>query len=102
MPPPPPGAEGPFALSAPGRLEELVGSAGLSPSEVTEVECPWVYEDEATALRGLVSAGPVALAIRHSGERRVEAAMSAVLRRFRTGDGYRMRNVFRYVLAEIP
>jgi hypothetical protein len=30
LPPPPPGARGPFALSADGALEELLRSAGLA------------------------------------------------------------------------
>ena len=32
LPPPPPGAVGPFALAAPGALETLVEGAGLTPS----------------------------------------------------------------------
>src|SRR5205823_1254476 len=34
--PPPPGAGGPFALSAPGKLEELAEAAGLSPERVDD------------------------------------------------------------------
>ena len=36
LPPPPPGAEGPFALSAPGKLEELAETAGLVPEGRTK------------------------------------------------------------------
>ena len=32
MPPAPEGAPGPFALSAPGALEELAAAAGLTPA----------------------------------------------------------------------
>lgn len=37
LPPPPPGAPGPFALSAPGALDALVSKAGLKPDGTTSV-----------------------------------------------------------------
>ena len=66
MPARPPGAAGPFALSAPGALEALVAEAGLTPRESAEADCPFIYPDLEDALRGLLSAGPAALAIQHS------------------------------------
>lgn len=51
LPPPPPGAPGPFALSADGALEALAIKAGLTPSVVKEVECPWDYPNEEIAFR---------------------------------------------------
>ena len=52
LPPPPPGAPGPFALSAPGRVEGLLQQAGLAPLTSGEVECPFEFPDLETALRG--------------------------------------------------
>ena len=40
MPPAPEGAPGPFALSAPGALEELATAAGLTPGDADEVASP--------------------------------------------------------------
>lgn len=63
LPPPPPGAPEPFALSADDALEALAIKAGMTPSNVKTVECPMGYRDDETALRGLLSAGPAVRAI---------------------------------------
>ena len=100
MPALPPGAAGPFALSAPGVLEALVAEAGLTPRESTEVDCPFVYPDLETALRGLLSPGPATLAIQHSGEERVRDTVARALAPFQTpSGGYRLENRFRYLIA---
>ena len=100
-PAPPPGrAPGPFALSEPGALEGFVEQAGLTAQEPVEVETIWRYPDLDTALRGLTSAGPGTAAIRLSGEERVREALANALEPF--GDdsgGYRLSNVFRYLIA---
>lgn len=100
LPPPPPGAPGPFALSEDGALEELARQAGLKPVEVKAVDCPWVYPDLDTALRGLLSAGPPYLAMQLSGEDRVREAAVKSIEPFRTAaGGYRMENKFLYLVA---
>jgi SAM-dependent methyltransferase len=100
VPPPPPGAPGPFALSAPGALERLVTEAGLTPVEQVDVECMWRYPDLDTALRGLLSAGPAIHALRHSGERRLRRAVTEAIAPFRTTQGsYQIENTFRYLVA---
>jgi len=58
LPPPPPGAAGPFALSVPGALEALVEPAGLRAGAVGEVPTPYVWPDVATAVRAQSSSGP--------------------------------------------
>ncbi|MEP7247918.1 MAG: class I SAM-dependent methyltransferase, partial [Gammaproteobacteria bacterium] len=68
LPPPPPGAPGPFALSQDGALESLMKEAGLNPKGAFDVNTPWQYPNLETALRGMLSAGPAVRAIRHSGE----------------------------------
>ena len=55
MPPPPPGAPGPFALSDEQALRKFAADAGLTPGELFDVDSPFVYPDEATAIRGLNS-----------------------------------------------
>jgi SAM-dependent methyltransferase len=100
-PPAPPGAPGPFALSEPGALEGFVEQAGLTVAgEPVEVPTPWYYPDLETALRGFTSAGPAIAAIRESGEERLRAALTKGLEPFADGDGgYRLENVFRYLIA---
>lgn len=100
MPAPPPGAAGPFALSASGTLEALVAEAGLTPREMAEVDCPFVYPDLETALRGLMAAGPTTLAVQHSGEERVREGIARALDPFKLESGsYRLDNKFRYLVA---
>lgn len=102
LPPPPPGAPGPFALSAPGRVEGLLQQAGLEPLTSGEVDCPFEFPDLETAVRGHMSAGPVAAAIRQAGTEAVQQAIAESLAPFRTSDGgYRQRNRYRYVIAAV-
>jgi SAM-dependent methyltransferase len=100
LPPPPPGAPGPFALSEPGCLEARATEAGLSIERRSEAHCPFAYPDLATALRGLLSAGPAVKASQHSGEERVRAAVTDALRPYATpSGGYRMENTFVFLIA---
>lgn len=100
MPPPPPGAPGPFALSDEAKLKALASESGLTPGAVVDVNCPWVYPDLATALRGMLSAGPAERAIRSSSFERARDAVAAAVEPYRTpSGGYRLNNTFRYLLA---
>ena len=100
LPPPPPGAAGPFALSAPGALEELLASAGLVPAAAGEVPCPFEFSDPETAWRGFAASGPGVRAIREAGEDKASATVTAALEAFRRPDGRcRLDNAFRYVVA---
>lgn len=100
LPPPPPGAPGPFALSADGALEALARQAGLTPQAAGEVACPWVYPDERTALRGLLASGPAIRAIEARGEQAVRQAILAALAPFKTpSGGYHLSSRYRYLIA---
>lgn len=100
MPPPPPGAPGPFALSDETKLKTLASEAGLTPGAVVDVSCPWVYPDLETALRGMLSAGPAERAIRASSFERARAAVATAIEGYRTASGgYRLNNTFRYLLT---
>ena len=101
LPPPPPGAPGPFALSADGALEALTIKAGLIPSTVKAVNCPWDYPDEGTALRGLMSSGPAIRAIQEKGEEIVRDHILQVIAPFKTrSGGYYLTNSFHYLIAK--
>lgn len=100
LPPPPPGAPGPFALSAPGALEQLVIKAGLKPISHDGVVTTMRFADEATAVRGLIAAGVVERAIRQSGEAAVRRGIAEAIGPRRQSDGsYAFNNEWRYLLA---
>jgi SAM-dependent methyltransferase len=100
LPPPPPGAPGPFALSAPGALEALAAKAGLRPEGVTSVTTTMAFPDESTALRGLLASGVVERAIRNSGEEAVRKGVGEAIRPSRQADGsYAFNNEWRFLVA---
>jgi SAM-dependent methyltransferase len=102
VPPPPPGAPGPFALSFDGALEALVSEAGMKPGPVEVVDIPWEYPDEATLLRGLLSSGPAIRASQHSGEDAVREAVLKAVAPYRTPlGGCCMRNKARYMIVKV-
>jgi len=100
MPPPPPGAPGPFALSEEAALRRFAADAGLKPGEILDIDAPFVYRDLATALRGLGSSGVAARAIEHAGEKAVHDAHETAIAPFRQPDGsYRIGARFRCLFA---
>jgi hypothetical protein len=102
LPPAPPGAPGPFALSEEAALRAFAVRAGLRPLEVHDVTCHWQYPDLPTALRGLGSSGVAARAMAHSGEEGVNHAHAAALAPFRqSGGGFRIGASFRWLLAGV-
>lgn len=100
LPPPPPGAPGPFALSEPGALARLAGDADLDAGEQFEVECIWRYPDLETALRGLLATGPAVRAERQAGLESLRRVVTDAIAPFRTSQGgYRIENTFRCLIA---
>ena len=100
LPPPPPGAPGPFALSEDATLHAFATAAGLEPTEMFDVESPWRYPDLATALRGLKSSGVSVKAIGNSSEEAVDSAHTDALAAFRQSDGsYTIGASFRCLIA---
>jgi len=102
MPPPPPGAPGPFALSEESNLKALVADAGLTPITITDVDCPWSFPNLETALRGMLSSGPAERAIRNSSMERAREAVAASIAPYARPSGeYRLNNKFRYLVARV-
>lgn len=100
LPPPPPGAGGPFALSAPGALEALVSRAGLRPQGARTVTTTMSFPDEPTAVRGLLASGVAERAMRHSGEAAVAKSLTDVIKPFRkTGGSYAFENEWRFLIS---
>ena len=101
LPPPPPGAPGPFALSDEAALRAFAAGAGLEPIEVFDVDSSWRYPDLATALRGLGSSGVAARAIEHASEDAVNDAHAKALAPFRQSDGsYKIGATFRCLITQ--
>ncbi len=100
LPPPPPNAAGPFALSAPGALEALVGKAGLTPEHAATVTTVMSFPDEATAIRGLLASGVAERAMRHSGEQAVARSLPEAIGPYQKGDGsYSFSNEWRFLVS---
>lgn len=100
LPPPRPGAGGPFALAAPGALEALVDGAGLSAESVIDVPTPYIYPDVNTAVQGQLASGPARMAIERAGRDAVSSALLDALEPVTTPDGsVHMDNVFKVVIA---
>ena len=101
MPPPPPGAPGPFALSDEAALRKFAADAGLTAVDIFDVDSPFVYADEATAVRGLNSAGVAVRAMENTSEQAVTEAHAKAIAPFRQIDGsYRIKATFRCLLAQ--
>jgi SAM-dependent methyltransferase len=71
---------GMYALSAPERLEGILEATGLQARNDDIVESTVVFPNIDTAVRAFLSAGATALAVRHSGRRAVEQALTGALR----------------------
>lgn len=100
LPPPPPDAPGPYALSADGALEAIATKAGMTPGVIGTIECPFDYPDEKTALRGLLSSGPAIRAIQAKGHDLVREVILTAIAPFKTDSGgYHLRNNMRYMIA---
>lgn len=101
LPPPPPGAVGPFALSAPGRLGALAEAAGLIPVRAAEVPAPFHLANLDEALRIQMSAGPLRRAIETAGAATTwQVLADAFAPALRADGSYRHDNIFRYLVAE--
>lgn len=100
LPPPPPGAGGPFALAAPGALETLVEGAGFTAEQVLDVPTPFSYGDVETAVRAQLSSGPARMATNRGGEEATRAALVQALETVAKPDGsIRLDNIFKVVIA---
>lgn len=90
----------PFALSEPGALAALAARGGLMAGSRHEAPCVWSFPDEATLLRGLCATRLADAAAGAAGEDAVTGAVLAAVAPFRTSDGgYRLENVFHFIIA---
>ena len=101
LPPPPPGAPGPFALTENHLLETILEGIGLKILDSTDVDSLWDYPDAATAMKGLLAAGPAAKAIENSGyEKSYQTTLKAAKPYIQSNGHVVYKNKFRVVIAE--
>ena len=102
VPPRPAGSSGPFALSPPGVLEDLVTRSGFTCRDVGYIEVPYEYPDQATMLRAQCSSAPAVLAARNSGEETVKDAIKSAFTPYAIpSGGYRLNTEYRYLVATV-
>lgn len=100
LPPPAPGAPGPFALSEDQLLEKLLTEIGLHITDNQDIPAIWDYPDAQTALSGLMSAGPVARAINNSGYNEVYSTLNEAIQDYIKDNGHVVyHNKFRVIIA---
>jgi len=101
LPPPPPSAPGPFALTENKALENILTDIGFKKLERVDIPSVWDYPNQDIALRGLLSAGPAVKAIEYSGIERVSETLSRAVVPYVQGNGHVVYyNKFRIVIAE--
>lgn len=98
--PPLPGVLGPFALAEPGALEGFAARGGPVVGERYEVVCSWAFSDREAMLRALTSTRLAVRAAESVGDARLSETVLGAVAPWRTGDGgYRLENVFTYLIA---
>jgi SAM-dependent methyltransferase len=101
MPPMPPDAPGPFALSEDGVLEKLVRDSGFTPVRTEYADSIWYFPDETTVLKRFLAPAPAFMAINHSGENKVREAVMKAIEPFKTRKGsYYLKNKFKFTIAK--
>ncbi len=100
LPPPPPGTPGPFALSEPGVMEDMLSKAGLTPGKPEDVDTPFDFSSEDDAYRGFAASGPGIRIVRQFGADKLRAALLPALAPFKSKTGsLHLDNRFRFIIA---
>lgn len=101
LPPPPPGAPGPFALTENDLLRTILQEAGFKFVSQEDIATVWDYENSDIALKGLLSVGPATRAIENSGFEKVHQVISEAIIPYTRTDGHVVyHNKFRIAIAE--
>jgi ubiquinone/menaquinone biosynthesis C-methylase UbiE len=101
LPPPPPGAPGPFALTENHLLENILEEMGLRILDSNDVDSIWDYPDVETAMKGLLSAGPASKAIENAGYEKAYTTLLEALQPYIKSNGHIVyNNKFRVVISQ--
>jgi SAM-dependent methyltransferase len=94
---------GPPTLTDPDHLRKVAWLAGLAVVGVDEVVCPFDYPDLGAVVDPLLASGIGRVAVVRAGEEAVRRAVRERLAAYRVaGGGYRLRNLFRVLVARCP
>ena len=94
-----PAPSGP-GLFEPGVLESIAEAAGLRPDHAFDAVTTFDYDSEREMCEGIMSAGGIVEAIRHSGEEAVRSALVEAAAPFRDArGGYSFANEWHYLVA---
>jgi SAM-dependent methyltransferase len=92
IPPPEPGAPGPFAMADPGRIRELLIGAGFAEPEVEEISFRWSFADQEAYWRYLTetsaSASPVLRSLPTAAQEAVRERVHEAALPYHSGEGY--------------
>ena len=100
LPPPPAGASPPPPLWQPGVLEGLATHAGLVPKDAFDISWAYVYPDDDTIARALLSVGGIASISDPEEEAAVRVEILEAVAPYRTPEGgYRLGNEFHFLIA---
>ena len=100
LPPPPPDAPNPIAISSFEAISRLARDAGLEPVSQAYVSCPGMFIDKEEAIRLWLASAPNVRAIEIVGEAALRSAIADVLPHFRLRNGtYQLDDEFMYVIT---
>ena len=92
IPPPEPGAPGPFAMADPGRIRELLTGAGFAEPEIEEVSLRWSFADQEAYWRYLTetsaSASSVLRSLPAAAQEEIRKHIHEVALPYHSGEGY--------------
>jgi hypothetical protein len=100
LPPRPPDAPPEPELWAPGVLEEIATSAGLTPESTFDVSWAFEYADDDELARAMLAPAGIADLVGPSHEQEVRRQIVDELAPFRTPQGgYRLENEFHFLIV---
>ena len=101
LPPPPPDAPGPFALSAIGRIESISKELNLAILHKEKVFCPLLFTTKEALLKAFMSTGPAVKASETLGVEKVKEIILKSSEPFRISDEvYFMSNYFNFFVLQ--
>ncbi len=99
--PPPQNPTGRPPLYNNGSLDNFASEAGLAPVKNEDIVCLWKFENESSALKAILSAGLIAIAINNAGEEKVRETVRNAVAQFKGHAGnYILKNSFKCLEAE--
>ncbi|MEP6951614.1 MAG: class I SAM-dependent methyltransferase, partial [Ginsengibacter sp.] len=101
LPPAPPDAPGPFALSAEGTIEKISQKLLLAILHKEKVCCPWMFTSLQDLFKAFMCIGPAVIAVEMLGEEKVKEVIKQSVQPFCIADEiYFMNNYFNFFILK--